>query len=131
MNPILVTQKIVILNAENKILSIRRSKTDPTRPLSWDVPGGLVDEGEDLVKSILREVKEEVGIEVSRPELIDAFSFKSESGECLICIGYKAIAISHDVTLSYEHDKFEWLTKDEFLQRDSKNHVRQLVSLCL
>lgn len=128
MSHLLVTQKIIILNDEGKILSVRRSATCPTKPFGWDLPGGLVDEGEDIREAILREVKEEVGIAVGAPELLDVFNYTTEQGKYLLCIGYTARALSFDVILSYEHDQFGWLSKEEFLSRDVKNHVKELVS---
>jgi ADP-ribose pyrophosphatase YjhB (NUDIX family) len=127
MEGILVTQKIIIKDTEGKILSLRRSKTDPTKPLSWDLPGGLVEEGEDLRASILREVQEEAGIQATNLEILDVFGHHTESGKYLICIGYVAQAISTDVTLSYEHDQYNWISKEEFLSRDSKGHIKKLI----
>lgn len=126
-NLILVTQKIIILNNSGKILSLRRSKTDPSKPLSWDLPGGLIDQGEDTHEAILREVKEESGIEVETPKLLDVFDCVTEQGKYLICIGYTTKAISTDVVLSYEHDQYEWISKEEFLNRDVKAHIKELV----
>jgi 8-oxo-dGTP diphosphatase len=126
-NQILVTQKIIIKNQEGKILALRRSKTDPSKPLSWDLPGGIVERGENIQDSILREVKEESGIQVEKPQLFDVFDFVTEQGTYLICIGYITESISTEVVLSYEHDQYEWLTKDEFLAREVKSHIKELV----
>jgi mutator protein MutT len=93
-NQILVTQKIIIKNQEGKILALRRSKTDPSKPLSWDLPGGIVERGENIQDSILREVKEESGIQVEKPQLFDVFDFVTEQGTYLICIGYITESIS-------------------------------------
>ena len=38
-----VAQKAVLVRADGKILALRRSKTDPARPLTWDLPGGDVE----------------------------------------------------------------------------------------
>ena len=37
---IIVAQKAIIYNENGEILTIRRSKTDRKRPLTWDLPGG-------------------------------------------------------------------------------------------
>ncbi len=127
MEGILVTQKIIIKDSDGNILSLRRSKTDPTKPLSWDLPGGLVEEGEDLQESILREVQEEAGIIATDLEILDVFGHHTESGKYLICVGYIAQSISKNVILSYEHDQYDWISKEEFLSRDSKSHIKKLI----
>jgi 8-oxo-dGTP diphosphatase len=124
---ILVTQKIIVTNDDGKILTMRRSQTDPSLPLSWDIPGGVVEVGEHLIESISREVTEETRIEVEDIKLFDVFDSSSKIHPYLICIGYTAHALSTNVVLSYEHDQFEWLTKDEFLSRDVKAHIKELV----
>ncbi len=123
----LVTQKIIVLNKEGKILALRRSKTDPSKPLSWDLPGGLLEDGENLRDAVVREITEETGISVEKPELIDAFDYINGQNKYLICIGYKTNAITTDINLSYEHDMYEWISKEEFLMRDTKGHIRQLL----
>ena len=56
------SQKAFIYNKAGKFLTIRRTKTAPFGPLKWDLPGGDVELGEDLLKSIKREIKEETGL---------------------------------------------------------------------
>lgn len=50
--------KAMILNESNKILLLQRNPklrgTD-----NWDLPGGLVEQGEDPEQALIREVKEE------------------------------------------------------------------------
>lgn len=128
MNNIGVAQKVVIFNDQGKILALRRSPTDPHRPLTWDLPGGDLEVGEDPREGILREVKEEVGIEIKNLQLLDVVGRYNDKQEYWLGIGYKAIAVTTNVVLSYEHDQFEWVTKEEFLSRESSEKLRHLVS---
>lgn len=122
-----ISQKTVIFNNEGKILAIRRSATDPIRPLTWDFPGGEVEEGEDLNENMLREIREEVGIKIDQLQIVNAIASRNKKGEYWVGIGYKAHALSTAVILSYEHDQFEWISKEEFLKRESSDKLKKLV----
>lgn len=108
-----VSQKAVIFDKQGKILTIRRSKTSPTRPLYWDLPGGILDFGEDTQAAILREIKEETGLRVQNVSVIAATSWH-EGENFLVTICYRAKAITKNVVLSYEHDDFTWVAPKEF-----------------
>ncbi len=59
-----------VLICEGKIL-LEKRKNEPGRG-KWSIPGGLVDLGENLEQTVIREVKEETRLDVCDPELIDA-----------------------------------------------------------
>lgn len=58
-----------VIISEGKILLERRGN-EPGRG-EWSIPGGLVEVGESLEQTIVREVREETGLEVESAELID------------------------------------------------------------
>ncbi len=123
-----VAQKAVLIREDGKILALRRSKTDPNRPLTWDLPGGDVEYGEDLTEAIKREVREEAGLVVENLALLDAVGFVIPSGEYWVSIGYIAhVPQDTAVALSFEHDEFKWLTKEEFLKRESTSRIKRFL----
>ena len=122
-----VSQKIFIKNKEGKYLALRRSDTDPNRPLTWDMPGGQLEEGEDLIESIKRETREEAGIEISNVVILGAEAGTSiKNGEYWVQLGYTGEVDMPTVTLSYEHDQYEWLTIPEFLALESSEKLMKL-----
>jgi len=123
-----VSQKALVINSEGKILALRRSKTDPSRPLTWDLPGGELEEGEVLEENIKREIKEETGLEVEKVGLIHATAGYNQRKEYWVKIGYLSKVEIPTITLSYEHDKYQWLTKDEFLALESSDSIKQLLN---
>ena len=58
-----------IIVHEGKIL-LEKRKSAPGKG-KWSVPGGLVELGESIEQAVIREVKEETGLEVEEPRLID------------------------------------------------------------
>jgi ADP-ribose pyrophosphatase YjhB (NUDIX family) len=57
-----------ILNAKGELLVVRRAK-EPAKD-TLDLPGGFVDNGETAEEGILREIKEETGLEVDAIEYL-------------------------------------------------------------
>ncbi len=83
----------LIFSKDGKLLM---GKKDPTKggvyPDCWHIPGGGIDEGETLEQALQREIKEEVGIDVSPynpvliPEKGSGIAEKTlSSGEKVLC----------------------------------------------
>src|SRR5689334_17905568 len=60
----------VIVEVSGGIVLIER-KNDPK---GWALPGGFVDEGEPVEAAAVREMQEEIGIEVVLTELLSVYS---------------------------------------------------------
>jgi len=58
-----------IIIHDGKILLEKRGN-DPGRG-KWSIPGGKVELGESVEQTVIREVKEETGLEVEKPEHVD------------------------------------------------------------
>jgi len=67
--PIILVAAVALLNEEGKVLLAKRP---PGRPLAglWEFPGGKVDPGEDPETALIRELIEELGIEIARADLV-------------------------------------------------------------
>ena len=58
MNKFIITSGAVVFDEHKKILL----KKDPYR--GWELPGGFVEDNENIKKAVVREVKEETGINI-------------------------------------------------------------------
>ena len=52
-----------ILRDNNLFLAVKRNENDDKFPGLWEFPGGHLEDGEDLKKGLIRELKEEIGFE--------------------------------------------------------------------
>ena len=64
INEYVVVVEILILNSKGQILLGQRSANKRRNPLKWETTQGSVKSGEDSKEAALRELKEELGIEV-------------------------------------------------------------------
>ena len=55
-----------IRNSKGEYLVSQRSANRPVNPLLWECVGGSVLKGEDSLTAALREVKEEIGLDLSQ-----------------------------------------------------------------
>ena len=118
----IIVAKVFVINPSGLILTMRRSKTDTRRPLTWDLPGGGVEYGEDPKDAVIRETYEEVGIKL---ETADIFYVSSTNEKTyVIRLLFYARTTSKDVKLSFEHDQFKWVTKDEFTKLELPDYQK-------
>lgn len=104
--------KAIILDHEDKILIVRRSQTHPYVPLTNDLPGGKVEHGETMLEGVVREIKEEIGVDVSGESIVLVGSHKANDyyGKDFEVELYQiSLSARPDVVLSFEHDKYEWM----------------------
>jgi mutator protein MutT len=101
---------------EGKIL-LEKRKNEPGKG-KWSVPGGIVDLGEDLEQAVVREVKEETGLEVDAPQLIDVVSDVSldENGKVkyhFVIIDYLVTVKRGELKAASDADALKWVPFSE------------------
>lgn len=110
-NQIVVVVKGVILH-NNRVLIIKRDDKDDIGPGTWECVGGKIEFGEELESALIREVKEEVGLDVAVDRLLYATTFKTDPMRQVVILTYKCRAEQDKVQLSEEHSQFMWVTEE-------------------
>ena len=87
----------VIVNDDNEILLTKRSV--PPFQGEWVMPGGKIDLGEPIVNALIREVREEVGLEVDVQDLVDVFEHVTpgEDNYHFVILYYRCRPLSCDI----------------------------------
>ena len=120
---------LIIRNAKNEILLQRRQGTK-LWPNFLALPAGHIDEGENAYDAVIREAKEELGIDISDNDikyLVGSTSINKQGdiinkhfNECYIIT--KSINISDIKIQEEEVSEVKFFSKDEVLKRISNNY---------
>lgn len=108
--------KILLQNKEGKYLLLRRSlEKYPDIKGRWDIVGGRINPGTDLMENLKREVLEETGLSLEgEPKLIAAQDIFAGPDRHVVRLTYVGKAIDSPVILdTAENDMYQWLTREE------------------
>ena len=106
--------KVVIIDAENRVLMLKRSQHLKKYPNKWDLPGGHLHVDESLLSGLKREVKEETSLIIEDPvfiEQVDRTYF------------FMAKYNSQKIKLSKEHRAYIFVEKDMLNEDDDYQKI--------
>lgn len=122
---------LFIINSENQVLLQKRSSKKKMWPNLWDISaGGHVLAGEFGFQAIIREIKEELGVEVAKENIIfiGASTSINEKGDIINKHFNEYYIVSKDINLSElklqteEVSDVKWFNKEEILNRIENNY---------
>jgi ADP-ribose pyrophosphatase YjhB (NUDIX family) len=122
----------VIWNARGDVLLIRRGK-EP-RKGQWSLPGGKLEFGESLVEGVLREVREETGLEVEILGLVDVAETIRDAAagaaeDHFVLIDYSARVISGTAEAASDAADARWFTLEELDALSLWSEMRRIIAL--
>lgn len=103
------TNMCMIYDNNGNILVINRKNPD------WPgvtFPGGHVEKGESFVESVVREVKEETGLDIDNPQLCGSKQFQDKEDNRYVVLFYKTNRFSGQLKSSDEGEVF-WIPRSE------------------
>ena len=108
--------KAVIIK-DNKVLILLRAGSEKNAG-RWDLPGGHLEEGEELKEGLLREVYEETGLTLSEP--IESLYTKGNTSF------FKAEISPEDIKLSHEHTEYKFISLEELPENISNRFIKAI-----
>lgn len=99
----------LISHPNGQVLLIR----SPRR--GWEFPGGQVEEGEDLIEALQREIKEESGVNASIGSLVGVYSNIRLPSK--VMFGFLGEYVSGELTISDESVETKWADRDSILKK--------------
>ncbi|MEM4733021.1 MAG: NUDIX hydrolase [Candidatus Bathyarchaeia archaeon] len=117
----------IIIN-DGKIL-LEKRKSPPAKG-KWSVPGGLVELGEKIEQAVIREVKEETGLDVASPRLVDVVDHISldEEGKVMyhfVIIDYFVTVKDGELRAASDADELTWVPLIEVEKYDLTESFRR------
>jgi 8-oxo-dGTP diphosphatase len=101
-----------VIASRGRILVLKRAPAMTYRAGSWDLPGGHIALGESLEECLLREVKEETGLDVAIERLLGLHAMVTEP--YLQALYSCRLLVLQKVRLrADEHVEHRWVTPDE------------------
>jgi 8-oxo-dGTP diphosphatase len=118
----IVSAAAIVLNEKNELLLIK----GPRR--GWEMPGGQVEEGESLTDAVVRETKEESGIDIEVIKFCGIF----QNIEVSICNTlFLGKPVGGKLTTSPESLEVGFFPLEEALEMVTWNNFKQRIEYCL
>jgi 8-oxo-dGTP diphosphatase len=107
-----------MIDDEIKVFSPRRAMTKKVLPGLFELPGGHIDFGENIIEGLKREVLEETGMHISVGDAFYAFDYVNEikgSHSLEVLFFAKFTDPVENIKLNPEdHSKWRWMNEAEF-----------------
>lgn len=111
----MISVTCAIIEAYDKTLVVQRSN-EMNLPNKWEFPGGKIEKNETEQACILREIKEELNLEIELVQRLTPTKFNYPNLSIQL-IPFLAYYSSGELKLA-EHKSFKWLPKKELLELD-------------
>jgi 8-oxo-dGTP diphosphatase len=114
-----------LIERDDRVLLLRRSMAKDHAPGEWEVGSGRVRQRESALEAVVREAREETGLEVQIVRPLDTFHFYRGKSEVeTIGVTFHCRATGGELTLSPEHIEAKWVRIEELPPLDCADWMR-------
>lgn len=119
--PVHTLSAAALVTRGDEVLLIR----SPRR--GWEFPGGMVEQGESVIQGLMREIREETGVEVQVTAFVGAYSnlvqkdgygpLEGTKLPTVLNLTFLCEYVSGDICLSEESTDVAWVSREEAMRR--------------
>ena len=108
----------LITNDEGKVLLCHRTDMD-----LWNLPGGALEFGEAPWEGVIREVREETGLDVEVESFTGIYCKPKDDD---LVLSFKCKVIGRELTLNDEADRLEYFSMDQIPANTNPKQVQRI-----
>ncbi|HTE57601.1 MAG TPA: NUDIX hydrolase [Verrucomicrobiae bacterium] len=106
-----------VFDGATKILLPKRADTKKFLPSIYELPGGHIDFGEDIIAGLKREIQEELSVTIAIGDPFAAFGYTNhvKGSHSIEVIYFATLVDSPDAIKLHleDHSSYEWVAKNE------------------
>jgi 8-oxo-dGTP diphosphatase len=106
-----------IIEQDDLVLCALRSE-HMSLPGKWEFPGGKLELNELPIEALIREVNEELNIEIQIIEALPIAEHAYVPEKIIQLIPYRCTIVGNEKPSATEHAELRWVKKDELIQLD-------------
>jgi 8-oxo-dGTP diphosphatase len=95
---------------------------DPGKGL-WSIPGGRIEPGETGEEAVVREVREETGLEVTCGQLLGSVERPGRAGDVIVISDFTAIVVGGELAAGDDAADARWATPDQLVALDTRGEL--------
>lgn len=111
----MISVTCAIIEKEGKVLATRRAKGSHLAGL-WEFPGGKIEPGETAEDCIIREIREELNVQIEISQNLNPVEHHYEN-KSIRLIPFVCNIVSGQITLK-DHSEFRWLSRNDLQSLD-------------
>ena len=125
--PFVVSARVVIGDGAGRCLVLQRSHRSTYHPGLWEFPGGKGEPGETLSEMLIRETREETGLDIRLRRVVGSAQWEMPQRIVAFLFLEAEPVGGIDVRLSDEHEAYRWHPRKQLAELAVPDYARDFV----